>query len=99
MDTKAAFEKWFDDEFGKSTTPEEIVVRDMVRQGWASSRAAIEIEFPERARLENHGKYKGRYLCGDCSFDAEYALGINHTIDWFKEAVILHGIRIKGKTE
>ncbi|PKB90933.1 hypothetical protein A8A01_03235 [Ewingella americana] len=41
---REAFEAWFDDEFGKSTTPEEIVVRDLARQAWQASRQAIEVD-------------------------------------------------------
>lgn len=41
------FETWFDDEFGKSTTPEEIVVRDLARQAWQASRQAIDFQLPD----------------------------------------------------
>lgn len=88
MDTKAAFEKWFDNEFGKSTTPEEIVVRDMVRQGWAASRSAIEIE------REPEHEWMGEYPSHDSFLDG-YANGWNDCVD----AITSHGIRIKGKTE
>ncbi|HFT5239536.1 TPA: hypothetical protein ACGTP8_000269 [Yersinia enterocolitica] len=64
-----------------------------------AGRESIEVELPERANLERSGKNKGRYVCGPCSFNPEYALGINHTIDWFAEALRTAGIRIKGESE
>lgn len=70
-----------------------------VFSGWLAGRESIEVELPERAKLERSGKNKGRYVCGPCSFDPEYALGINHTIDWFTEALRTAGIRIKGESE
>ncbi|HHH1167553.1 TPA: hypothetical protein ACPZRC_003777 [Yersinia enterocolitica] len=68
-------------------------------EAWKASRESIEVELPERAKLERSGKNKGRYVCGPCSFDPEYALGINHTIDWFTEVLRTAGIRIKGESE
>ncbi|MCW6540490.1 hypothetical protein [Yersinia ruckeri] len=66
---------------------------------WQAARGSIEVELPERATLERCGINKGRYVCWPCSFDPEYALGINHTIDWLTEALRAAGIRIKGESE
>ncbi|MFM1062480.1 hypothetical protein WFK89_15270 [Yersinia enterocolitica] len=95
--SQSDFEAWWN-------APEQAELRSMLAMGWGfriwkASRESIEVELPERAKLERSGKNKGRYVCGPCSFDPEYALGINHTIDWFTEAIRTAGIRIKGESE
>lgn len=85
MDTKAAFEKWFE--------PKKIAMQSrgistirIVRlyryqwEAWLASRAAIEIELPGQ---ENYDDPLSAHLAiKDCA-----------------EAITSHGIRIKGKTE
>lgn len=48
MDTKAAFEKWFDENYGTDYGNDDlgISLKIMAWQGWQASRAAIEIELP-----------------------------------------------------
>ncbi|WP_145482070.1 hypothetical protein [Yersinia rohdei] len=103
--SREAFETWAGGEFndlsrGIYTGSNECVYLDSEVEccwkAWQASRESIEVELPERAKLERSGKNKGRYVCGPCSFDPEYALGINHTIDWFNEALRTVGIRVKG---
>lgn len=88
MDTKAAFEKWFDEAYGT----EYIVDRDddtghafkmMAWQGWLASRAAIEVE------LDGEACHSDEYFCDGYRIATEAA----------EEAITSHGIRIKGKTE
>ncbi|CQR20391.1 hypothetical protein [Yersinia enterocolitica] len=95
--SQSDFEAWWN-------APEQAELRNSCAMGWGfriwkAARESIEVELPERAKLERSGKNKGRYVCWPCSFDPEYALGINHTIDWFTEALRTAGIRIKGESE
>ncbi|HDW8040598.1 TPA: hypothetical protein RM800_000579 [Yersinia enterocolitica] len=93
--SREEFEKWLE---SRECNP-VAWLKDAYWEVWEASRESLVVEFPERAKLERSGKNKGRYVCGPCSFDPEYALGINHTIDWFTEAIRTAGIRIKGESE
>lgn len=80
---REAFEAWFDDEFGKSTTPEEIVVRDLARQAWQASRQAIEVELNGDA----------------CHSDDYFNDGYRIATEAAEEAITSLGIRVKGNEE
>ncbi|CNC99776.1 Uncharacterised protein [Yersinia frederiksenii] len=100
--SREELEAWFKSEFivpASSLTLSPETFKNVVQKAYQAGRESIEMELPERAKLERSGKNKGRYVCGRCSFDPEYALGINHTIDWFVEALRTAGIRIKGESE
>ena len=96
MDTKAAFEKWFEPKKmamqsrGISTIR---IVRLHRRQweAWTASRAAIEIELPQRQSLCASGYGDGYFVPSSTGEGLEY--------DEVVEAITSHGIRIKGKTE
>ena len=88
MDTKAAFEKWFDENYGADYANDDAndtgrALKMMAWQGWQASRAAIEIELPE-----------GTGWASD-----PYNHGRNNGINQCAKAITSHGIRIKGKTE
>lgn len=85
MDTKAAFEKWWDDS-------DRDELRMSCSMGWAyfiwcASRAAIEIELPEEMQeVVGRDVIHGRVMANDMLHDCQ-------------KAITSHGIRIKGKTE
>ncbi|MFV8791685.1 hypothetical protein ACNSPB_27890 [Yersinia enterocolitica] len=93
------FEKWVESDIDRMITMQCPIYRSVALSAWKASRESIEVELPERAKLERSGKNKGRYVCWPCSFDPEYARGINHTIDWFADALRTAGIRIKGESD
>lgn len=87
MDTKAAFEKWFDENMylaGQCFCTES-EKRRMLKT-WTASRAAIEIELPEK--ISQFNMHNGRSLPEAASYD--------EAIDDCAEAITSHGIRIKG---
>lgn len=99
MDTKAAFEKWCSEK-GYSTEQFHYgnwagkYKLESVRnkwEGWTASRAAIEIELPQRQSLCASGYGDGYFVPSDAGEGLEY--------DEVVEAITTHGIRIKGKTE
>ena len=86
MDTKAAFEKWWQEESGQADICAGSNIGSTIKMiafdAWQSSRAAIEIELPDKLIEEDY--YDGGY---------------NRAIKYCSQAITSHGIRIKGKTE
>lgn len=88
MDTKAAFEKWRDENqellSGKlKVTPATAFII------WTASRAAIEIELPtEKTYRRDSGPILRAQNCG-----------YNDAVADCESIIASHGIRIKGKTE
>lgn len=83
MDTKAAFEKWWQEESGQADICAGSNIGSTIKMiafdAWLASRAAIEIELPGQ---ENYDDPLSAHLAiKDCA-----------------EAITSHGIRIKGKT-
>jgi len=84
MDTKAAFEKWWEDIgcFANCSKKEAIII-------WQASRAAIEIELRQFDEFQ-----MVRYGTTE-----DYAKGYVDAQNNANNAITSHGIRIKGKTE
>lgn len=106
MDTKTAFEKHIREtyqypqlEMEPDDSPCAGEYVDTLRQteyehwckAWQASRAAIEIELPQRQSLCASGYGDGYFVPSDAGEGLEY--------DEVVEAITSHGIRIKGKTE
>ena len=92
MDTKAAFEKWFDEKMylaGQCFCTEQEKRRML--KAWTASRAAIEIDLPQRQSLCASGYGDGYFVPSSTGEGLEYEEVV--------EAITSHGIRIKGKTE
>lgn len=92
MDTKAAFEKWFERRaIGMKRNGLGLIAiareKSKALEAWQASRAAIEIELPEEFHSES---WLGNGCCDD------YA---NTKIAECRKAITSHGIRIKGRTE
>lgn len=113
MDTKAAFEKWWKDEYShlESSKYTDLVphIKYGFFQAWTASRAAIEIELPEpNAHLI---WIQAGYAPDDYWDDVEVSRSKEDKCcdgsdryevyaKWQLEEVFTsHGIRIKGKTE
>lgn len=96
MDTKAAFEKWFTPKF-ESMMRNGLGItaikrrRELYREAWQASRAAIEIEFPELQVIDEEDSMIPE--------EADWAMGWNEAIEASAKAITSQGIRIKGKTE
>lgn len=84
MDTKAAFEKWWEEESGHADICAGSNIGGMIKRiafdAWQASRAAIEIEL------------KDAYLDAD---KGKIVLSLTSVINEMES----HGIRIKGKAE
>lgn len=93
MDTKAAFEKWWKDEYShlESSKYTDLVphIKYGFFQAWTASRAAIEIELKQfdDFQLVHYGTTE------------DYAKGYIDAQNNANKAITSHGIRIKGKTE
>ncbi len=90
MDTKAAFEKWFrskhDGQMITKGSGYSEPITQLMWQAWTASRAAIEIELPEKmlevvADTLIHGRVMANDMLRNCT-----------------TAITSHGIRIKGRT-
>lgn len=94
MDTKAAFEKWFNQKFelmmrnGLGITAIKRR-RELYWEAWQASRAAIEIELPEEKPYK-HNSYPEARAQDD---------GFNDALSECGTIIISHGVRIKGKME
>lgn len=84
MDTKAAFEKWWEDEYShlESSKYTDLIphIKYGFFQAWTASRAAIECELPDPD------------MWGDEQSVQEYS-------EMTEQSLQAIGIRIKGKTE
>ncbi|WP_159282182.1 hypothetical protein [Rahnella variigena] len=92
MDTKAAFEKWFDENMylaGQCFCTESEKRRML--KAWTASRAAIEIEPPELQVIPDEES--------DIPDFSDWPMGFNEGVKASIKAITSHGIRIKGKTE
>jgi len=103
MDTKAAFERFLqrkgiscehwdatDESYGY-VSEEADALLEVWLESWTASRAAIEIELPQRQSLCASGYGDGYFVPSSTGEGLEY--------DEVVEAITSHGIRIKGKTE
>lgn len=93
MDTKAAFEKWFESreiEMKKNGLGLISIARTKMRdwEAWTASRAAIEIELEPLS---------DQYFASDIKNSFEHGRTTERKAT--VQAITSHGIRIKGKTE
>lgn len=87
MDTKAAFERWWQEGSGQADICAGSNIGSTIKMiafdAWQASRAAIEIELPNKITgTLLHGRVIANEMLHDC-----------------QKAITSHGIRIKGKTE
>ena len=92
MDTKAAFEKWFERRaIGMKRNGLGLIAiareKSKALESWQASRAAIEIELPQRQSLCASGYGDGYFVPSSTGEGLEY--------DEVVEAITSHGIRIK----
>jgi len=92
MDTKAAFEKWWKDEYShlESSKYTDLVphIKYGFFQAWQASRAAIEIELEPLSE---------QYFASDIKNSFEHGRETERKATI--QVLTSHGIRIKGKTE
>lgn len=92
MDTKAAFEKWWEEESGHADICAGSNIGGMIKRiafdAWQESRAAIEIELEPLSE---------QYFASDIKNSLEHGRETERKATI--QVLTSHGIRIKGKTE